>query len=55
MGKTFSVSDVTCHSAVKYGMALLGSELPMVEFMTVVIVVKTMKPFFIYAKGLLST
>lgn len=48
MGRTCCVSDVTCHSAVKYGMALLGSALAIVEFRTVVIVVKEIQAFFLY-------
>lgn len=45
MGKTSSVCDATPHSLVKYGMALLGRELLIVELMTVVIVVNTIMAF----------
>lgn len=47
IGNTFSVSEVMFHSLVKYGVALLGSELPIVELMTVVMVVNTTNPFFL--------
>lgn len=47
MGNTFSAVEVMPHSPVKYGVALLGSELAMVEFMTVATaVVKTNSFFF---------
>lgn len=46
IGNTFSVVEVIPHSLMKYGMALLGSELAMVELMTVVIVVIKMNSFF---------
>lgn len=51
MGKTFSVSDEIFHSAVKYGIALLGRALPIVELMTVVIVVQSMKLFLAYTSS----
>lgn len=45
MGKTFSVVEEMPHSLEKYGVALLGSELAIVEFMTVVMVVITINAF----------
>lgn len=47
MGSTFSVAEVTPHSLIIKGMALLGSELAIVEFITVLMVVKRTKPFFL--------
>lgn len=48
MGKVLCIWEVTPHSLVRYGMALLGSALPMVEFTTITILVKTIKAFFPY-------
>lgn len=46
MGNTFSVVEAIPHSLAMYGIALLGSELAMVEFMTVVMAVIKMNSFF---------
>lgn len=46
MGNVFCVWEVTPHSLVKYGMALLGRALPIVELTTVTMEVKTIKAFF---------
>lgn len=45
MGNTFCVEDVTPHSAVMYGMALLGRALPMVELVITMMVMKTIHFF----------
>lgn len=45
MGSTFCVDDVTPHSAVMKGMALLGRALPMVELVMTMIVMKTIHFF----------
>jgi len=50
IGSTFSVADVTPHSFMIKGMALLGSELAIVEFITVVMVVNRMKAFLLCNK-----
>lgn len=46
MGNVFCICDVTPHSFVKYGMALLGSALPIVELTTVTMLAKTINDFF---------
>jgi len=47
IGRVLCICEVTPHSLVKYGMALLGSALPMVELTTITILMKTIKAFFL--------
>lgn len=48
MGNTFSVVEPTPHSFAMNGTALLGKELAIVEFITVVIVVNRIYAFLPY-------